>query len=130
MKNIILMLLCVVAFTGAKAQQKFTPLLDTNTNTESRSIVANVLAAKGTGYSLQYTGTKVSGTVSGKVYLEGSVDGTNYGSAIDSLTLADQAVNTKIFDVTSKRRYKYRFRVVTSGTMKIANVGTWVPISE
>ena len=128
MKKLACMLLMIAASVGAHAQQQFTPTLDTNTNSETRNIVGATVASKGGGYSLQYVGTKVSGTVSGKVYLEASVDGTNYSTVIDSLTLADQATNTKIFDVIDKRRAKFRFRVVTSGTMKLANTGYWLEV--
>lgn len=120
-------IMCAIALimlaVGANAQQILTPALDTNTNTETRNIVTGTNTKDFKYVAVQYVGTKVSGTISGKVYLESSVDGTNYGTAIDSLTLTDQATNTKIFDVSLKPRKSYRFRVVTSGTMKLKNQG-------
>ena len=119
--------MCAIALimlaVSSQAQQVLTPALDTNTNTETRNIVTGTTTKDFKYVAVQYVGTKVSGTISGKVYLEASVDGTNYGTIIDSLTLADQTTNTKIFDVSLKPRKTYRFRVVTSGTMKLKNQG-------
>lgn len=114
------------------AQNRMKPLLDTSTNSTTRNIVTDVILNETGSLSLQYVGTKLSGTVGGKVYLEGSNDGANFPSSqiIDSLTLADQTTNTKIFDVSQKRRLKYRFRVVTSGSQSLVNKGYWLEVKE
>jgi hypothetical protein len=71
--------------------------------------------------SLQYTFTKTSGTVSGKVILEGSIDGTYVG--VDSFTLADVAYpQSKKTSITSTDFLHYRYRVTTAtpGTVRTA----------
>ncbi|MGN6476320.1 MAG: hypothetical protein ACTHKV_03770 [Flavipsychrobacter sp.] len=64
---------------------------------------------------------KVSGTVAGTVYLEATVDNITYDK-LDSLTLANQAVNNKTFNLhggNNKLMYaSYRFEFITSGTQK------------
>ena len=61
--------------------------------------------------------TKVSGTVAGTVYIAGTVDGTNYTAALDSLTLSNVTTNHKIFMVTGNPYWKYKIWGVGSGTM-------------
>jgi hypothetical protein len=57
----------------------------------------------------QYTFTESSGTTSGKVYMEGTVNGTYV--LLDSLTLSDvTTAQTKYFKLTSTDYLSYRFR--------------------
>lgn len=96
------------------AQSRLTPLLDTNVNAETENIETPALTSNRGDFTFQYVGTKLSGTVAGKVYLQGSLDGVNYFNS-DSLVLADVTTQTKIFDVSAKKRLKWRFSVVTTG---------------
>lgn len=132
MKKLIVMLLLsfvtlICQSTEASAQSRLTPLLDTNTNTETSSLTTSVLTNGHGDLSLQYVGTKLSGTISGKVYLQGSVDGSTFVT-MDSLVLADVTTNTKIFDVAAKKRSKYRFSIVTSGSQSLVNYGYFLQI--
>jgi hypothetical protein len=75
--------------------------------------------------AFQYTFTESSGTTAGKVYLEGTVNGT--WVALDSLTLADVGTaQTKVFPITSTSYLSYRFRNTntssSSGSVKAAYV--------
>lgn len=68
--------------------------------------------------SIQITLTKASGTVAGKTYLQGTVDGTNYVT-LDSMTATNQTTNTKVFIVASPKNYaSFRTTTVGTGTMK------------
>jgi hypothetical protein len=64
----------------------------------------------------QVINTKLSGTVAGTTYFQGSVDGTNYIS-LDSLVNTDVTTNTKIFSDVPTRYPYYRFRTTGTGTM-------------
>lgn len=133
MKKLIVMLLLSFATaichsTEASAQSRFTPLLDTNVNAETENIETPALTSNRGDFSFQYVGTKLSGTVAGKVYLQGTLDGVNYFNS-DSLVLADVATQTKIFDVSSKKRVKWRFSVVTTGgSQALVNKGYFTQI--
>jgi hypothetical protein len=132
MKNLfaLLLLVGIVAFTS----QTFNPIQaqivttvkatkDTLTNADTAYVNFSVTnLAK----SVEAHVTKVSGTVAGKVYFQATVDGTNY-TTIDSLTLADQSVNYKVFPLhASNGRLTYatyRFSIYESGTCKSAPKG-------
>jgi hypothetical protein len=59
--------------------------------------------------AFQYTYTETSGTSAGKVYLEGTINGTYV--LLDSLTLADvTTAQTKVFPITAETYLSYRFR--------------------
>jgi len=131
MKKLILFLACAFIISisnDVKAQSRFLPLLDTNTSTETSNITTNVITSGYGDMSIQYVGTKVTGTVAGKVYLQGSLDAVTF-TTMDSLTLADVATNTKIFDVTGKKRIKYQLSVVTTGGT-ITNKGYYSQITN
>lgn len=64
--------------------------------------------------SLQYTVTKDTGTVAGKVYLEVTTNGKY--KIIDSLTLANNTTDQSLFHLPTKTYYlTYRFRTVPTG---------------
>ena len=72
--------------------------------------------------------TKVSGTVGGTVVLQGSLDGTNWHAAgADTLTLANQTTNKKIWLLTENRYYHYRTLATGSGTMNATVVSLLLP---
>jgi environmental stress-induced protein Ves len=67
--------------------------------------------------TVQVIGTKTSGTVAGTAVLTGSLDGTNYFAVgADTLTLANVATNSKVWQVDKSRYRYYRVKVITSGT--------------
>jgi len=124
MKPIIMFLIAFMSFSiGAFAQSVMIPASDTNTNAQTTYVTSYSLPSNTGNFSLQYVGTKISGTVAGTVLLQGSLDGVNYTSVADTLTLSDQAVNTKIWDVSGSKRIKWRFEITTTGTNKIASTG-------
>lgn len=61
--------------------------------------------------------TKDSGTVTGTVIIYGSIDGINFQSTGDTLTLANQTTNTAFFSHTDPYWVYYRARAIGSGTM-------------
>lgn len=65
--------------------------------------------------SFQTTVTKLSGTVGGKVYLQGTIDGNAWVN-IDSLSNTNIATNTKLFPVTTTHYYSYRAYYISTGT--------------
>ena len=66
--------------------------------------------------SIQPVATKATGTMAGVVKLYYSVDGTNWLSTGDSLTLANVTTNTTIWTKTSPNRY---WRVIQSGATTV-----------
>lgn len=61
--------------------------------------------------------TKVSGTIAGKVYIAGTIDGTNYSAALDSLTLSNVTTNHTIWKISGNPYWKYKIWAVGTGTM-------------
>lgn len=123
MKIIAFLLAFMALALGSHAQSMLTPALDTNTNATTRYIYTSTLPSSSGNLSFQYVGTKVSGTVAGTVKLQGSLDGVNYVAETDTLALADVSLNTKLWDISDKKRMKWRLAVTTTGTVKIANKG-------
>jgi hypothetical protein len=70
----------------------------------------------------QVINTKTSGTVAGKTYFMGSVDGTNY-IKLDSITNANQTTNTQVFTQSPPRYPYYRFQSTGVGTMVMTTSG-------
>lgn len=66
--------------------------------------------------TFQLVVTKVSGTVGGTCYLQGSLDGVTYVNS-DTLTLSDQAVNVKQIVKTGNPFIYYRAITTGTGTM-------------
>ncbi len=67
--------------------------------------------------SMHIVQTKTSGVVAGTVLAQASLDGTNYNDiSTDTLTLANQTTNSKLWTF-SKASYKYyRLKITTTGT--------------
>jgi hypothetical protein len=123
MKRIIAFVAFMAITSITWGQTVLTPVTDTNTNVETRYITTTLLPSNSGNMTFQYVGSKVSGTVAGVVKLQGSLDGVNYLPEPDTLALTDVATNTKIWDITGKKRIKWRIAVTTSGTTKVANKG-------
>jgi len=54
--------------------------------------------------TISFVLTKVSGTVAGSVYLQGSVDGMNWTNINDTITLANATTNKYIWELPGKQR--------------------------
>lgn len=117
MKKLLILLSVVVGIASTTMAQRATlaPLVagDTISTSSSRDTVTKVITATA-GYSalgIQVVTTKVSGTVAGKAYLYGSLDGTNYTLTDSSAAFADQTTNTAYFTKTTTPYVYYRVRV-------------------
>lgn len=86
-----------------------------------------------TTVTIQAVVTKATGTAAGTVTLQGSVDGVNYVTVSSSysdaqtLSVADQTTNTKIFTVTGSPYSYYKLNYVGSGTMSCTVRGYLLP---
>ncbi|MGQ0739136.1 MAG: hypothetical protein ACT4OJ_08775 [Bacteroidota bacterium] len=75
--------------------------------------------------AFQYTFTETSGTTAGKVYLEGTINGTYV--LLDSLTLADvTTAQTKVFPLTATTYLTYRFRNTNTSSATGAVRAAWI----
>jgi len=120
MKKFISLLTLMFAFIAISSGQAIamTGSGDSLSNTASKSCTFRAVGTP-TSVSIEYVLTKASGTVAGKTYLYGSLDGVTY-VAIDSMTATNQTTNAKIFIVTSPKAYVYYKTTHTGvGTMKV-----------
>lgn len=113
MKKILIIVIAALFAIGANAQIRTVSAADTNTNAVTTYVNYNAVASH--VKSFQTTVTKVSGAVAGVIYLQATVDGIAWVT-IDSLTLSDQVVNTKIFPITSTSYNSYRSQFITTGS--------------
>ena len=113
-------MLLVVGFTMTASAQRATTMPvaagDTLVNADTTSKVIMVTAGY-SGVVIQPIVTRLSGTAAGKVYLYESLDGTNYGSAVDSLTLSNQVTNTGLWKRTPPHPVFYKVTGISSGTV-------------
>jgi hypothetical protein len=83
--------------------------------------------------SIQTVVTKISGTVSGTVTMQGSNDGTNFVtvssafSDAQTLNTTDVATQSKLFTITGNPYKYYRLSYTGSGTMSATIKGNLVP---
>ncbi len=98
----------ITAFTLTNfATTAQTVKLTTKAVTAADTIVFNPAPSKIKAF--QYTFTETSGTTAGKVYFEGTINGTYV--LLDSLTLSDvSTAQTKVFVITATNYVGYRFR--------------------
>lgn len=124
-KFLAIALLTTFTCTGLNAQSSVQPnwlmperVVSANDTTSNAD--TNYVYIKSVGSHLkaiQATVTKVSGTVAGTVILQGTVDGIAWVNVnTDTLTLTDQATNTKVWVLTSTSYNSYRVQYKTSGT--------------
>lgn len=99
--------------------------LDTLIDADTTTTVIVTPPGNKAALSFQAVVTKISGTVAGTVTLYGSLDGTNY-AVLNTDTLTN-TTGTKVyqFSYAYSPDYKYRFEVITSGTVS-ASVRRWV----
>lgn len=104
------MSVCFAQLTESKISR------DTARNSDTVDIVYPGVKSKVSG--IQATVLRVSGTVAGKVYLMGTIDG-DYYTLIDSLTLTNAAVNSKVFPFERSKGTSftsYKVSLQTTGT--------------
>ena len=120
MKFLTLLLLTIftIGFAGESQAQKPDRYVTVSTDTTvdvDTSIVTFTMVPTDI-ISFQSTVTRVTGTAAGKVYLEGTTDG-NAWVRLDSMTLTNQATNSKFFTISTKpTAYSYRAYYIPSGT--------------
>jgi hypothetical protein len=119
MKKVFLILLVSIAFLTSNAQKATVfPLVSadslSNTDTVNKVII---LSAGYSGIAIQPIVTKVSGTAAGSVVLYESLDGTNYKSTGDTLSLTNVATQHVIWKKTSPVPVYYKVQGISSGTV-------------
>ncbi|SEW01993.1 hypothetical protein SAMN05428988_1319 [Chitinophaga sp. YR573] len=67
--------------------------------------------------TIQVAALKVSGTVAGSAYIQATVDGVNWLSVTDTLTLTNVTTNTKVWTFTATNYNSYRAVFTGSGSM-------------
>lgn len=121
----LLVIFGLVIFT-VQASAQTTSFSHTTTNPGGAIVNAgtDTMTAALPGYSaatgIQVVVSKISGTVAGISRLYGSIDGLNYVATGDTLTLADQSVNSVIWKKDTPVYVNYRIRTTGSGTMVAA----------
>ena len=117
-KILVIAAIAVVSATTSQAQSFAEVSTSKDTLNNADTVVVTFTNIKSHVKSFQITVSKVNGTVSGKVYLEGTVNGTAW-VRLDSLVNVDQAVNTKVFPISSTSYNSYRaWYGTTSGSQK------------
>ena len=111
-------------------------LLDTNTNSETNYYYSPVNYTAGTNgnFSAQLVATKVSGTVVDTVWLESTIDGSNWNTLECTCSFAGNTSTTSrtvIADAAGAQSVQYRcagtkakqirLKVKTAGTMVVQN---------
>lgn len=116
MRKLLFILLAAVTMITANAQKRDISAKDTNTNVSATVIsYVNYNSVASKVKAFQASVTKVSGTVAGKVYLEATVDGSQW-QKLDSLVLSDVAAQTKLFSISATYYNSYRANFTTTGT--------------
>lgn len=101
--------------------------IDTVTNSTAEGPILQVKGYK-TTVSMVLLITKISGTIAGSVYWQGSNDGTTY-STIGSDTLTD-ATNSYQYDESPKRYLYYKALISPSGTSSLSYSSTLYTTSQ
>ena len=133
MKKLIFLFALVIAFsTVTNAQRaKQIPVVagDTVSTSTSLDTVSKVISATA-GYSaigIQVVGTRISGTVTAKAYLYGSLDGSNYIITDSSAAFTTGTVSYAFLKTTSPyTHYKVQVRTVgTTASTEVLAVAVW-----
>lgn len=122
----LIMAICLMAIapTDATAQLSVvrTPTTAKDSLVNADTLYINLTPPANDAIGLHVTGARASGTVAGKVYLQGSIDGTNY-KHIDSVTLSNGAYVFATFSTQYLMPYsKYRAMYASSGTVKVTGI--------
>lgn len=114
------MLISLSSITSQSQAQRASlfPLVsaDSLTNADTLSKVITMTAGY-SGVAIQPVITKVSGTAAGTVVLLESLDGTNYKSTGDTLTLTNVTTQSTIWKKTSPVPVYYKVYAISSGTV-------------
>jgi hypothetical protein len=130
MKKILFLLLVIAGLSYTSQAQRATLMSlaagDSISTSSSLDTVSKVITLTA-GYSalgVQVVTTKVSGTVAGKAYLYGSIDGTNYVVTDSSAAFVDQTTNTAVFTKATVPYvfYKVQVRSATGATSTQVNI--------
>lgn len=90
---------------------------DTLANTDTTTKLIPALTNGFNGIIIKPTVTKLSGTAAGKIYLYESLDGVDYGSAVDSLVLTNQTTNHTMWKRTAPLPVYYKIIGYSSGSV-------------
>lgn len=133
MKRTIIIALLSVCTLFCQAQTSATIMpasnglaIDTVTNTGSETWTLKVPGFQKT-VAVQFTATKISGTVGGSVLLQGSLNGSNWDTVVSTsaYTATDVASQTEIFAVENSKYLYYRVQWTGTGTMS-ASARCWL----
>lgn len=114
MKNIFVLLFsCLLLNTNGQVKMSGSPATVTNA---ALTIVVQKVSQASRSVTVQGILTKVSGTIAGKMTIQGSINGVNYVN-VDSLTLTDIATNAKVTTFSDDPYQYYKISIVGSGTM-------------
>lgn len=117
MKFFIAIFFSTIVASGLIAQTSTKKLVGvTITNTANDTLEFKNVPGKLTG--IQATLDRATGSVTGKIYLDGAIISGNY-ILIDSLTVTDKPQNTKVFTIarsTGTTYLSYRVRFNCTGT--------------
>lgn len=122
MKKLLFLFVLVTGFlftappVDAQIVKKYTVVKDSTVNADNTIIPISVDA---TTKAVEVHATKVSGTVAGKMVLEGQAPDAINWVGVDSVTMTDIPINFKVFSLTSYPYSSYRFKVTGTGTNKI-----------
>lgn len=129
MKNLLFLLMALVmtvAFTSEVKAQSGTKMTvvsaDTLANADTTSKIIQITGGF-SSLAIQPIVKRLSGTAAGTVVLYGSIDGVNYVSTGDTMTLTNQVTNTKLFNVGLPAYSYYKVIAISSGTVsEVLNV--------
>jgi hypothetical protein len=119
MKKILILMFVIIGFLQSQAQRATVfPLVsaDSLTNADTVSKVITLTAGY-SGIAIQPIVSKVSGTGAGTVVLYESLDGSNYKSTGDTLSLTNVAAQSTIWHKTSPVPVYYKVTGISSGTV-------------
>lgn len=120
MKNIFILIALVIGLNTITRAQSATlmPLQEGDTIVNTGSVSKTFKATAGySAVGVQPVVTKISGTVGGSAILYYSLDGTNFTSTGDTLTLANVATNSKVFGHITTPGVYYKVIATGTGTM-------------
>lgn len=129
MKQLIFLLLFAVsALIAPKASAQFTMGKDTtvilNAKTMNLTVKANQVFDVAT---FQINVIRNSGTVGGSCILQGSLDGAQWKTLNDTLTLTNVATQVGFWNVVHPYYLFYRIRCTGTGTMNATPTGYFLP---
>lgn len=124
MKKVLFLMLVIglTAFTASAQRATLLPTIagDTVSTSSSLDTVSKVITVTA-GYSalgIQVVGTKVSGTITAKAYLYGSIDGTNYVLTDSAAAFANSAgAQSVVFTKTATPYVFYKVQVRNVNTI-------------